>query len=337
MGVRYRRGISLNDSAAMREFAEQAYPGRHTLPIQVRLRRLIDLGSRLEMTPGDAARVSTETLRALDAHNELEPALADVLASFDSGRLRTEFREPMNQYLDRSAVTALSVAVCEECRPAIAEAARTAEVAAPERVEVIAAPDGPEAPPPAEEIDVRASQQSGESWPERTRDGFPKVTLQVMVWWPGLPAWEPATLTARISPSLAFTGDNFTLSIEQEGDPEPAESHAVWMVQRPDLREKMPVFELRASTWEVGSEPHEYRFLVASSSPWCHELHDYLATRWISKGLSPTGPQVFDAERLGGNQPRLGPFVTLGVSTGNGAPAQSTSSRMAGEPQHLGS
>lgn len=295
----------------MREFAELANPGRHTLLTQTRLRRLIDLGNRLGMTPGDAARLSTETLRALDTHGQLKLALAEVLEAFDSGRLRTEFREPMSLYLDRSTVTALSVAVCEECRPSIAEAARTVELAESELPPVMVAPGEREPPSPATDLEVTASQrQMGELWPERTTDGFPQMTLHVMVWWPGLSAWEPATLTAIVSQSLAFTGDNFTLLIEQNGDPKPAQTHAVWMLQRDDLREEMPLFELRASTWEMGNDPYHYRFLVASSSSWCHELHDYLATRWISKGLSPTGPEAFDAERLGGDQPPVGLFVT---------------------------
>ena len=310
MGVRSRRGTAVGDTAAMREFAELAYPGRLTLPIQARLRRLIDLGHRLGMTPGDAARLSTETLRALDTHGQLQPAIADVLEAFDAGRLLTEVREPMNLYLDRSAVTAMAVAVCETCRPTVA----AAELLDTEQEPTPAAPvngHGEKSASPAADGAVTASErQMGALWPERTRDGFPQMTLQVMVWWPDLPSWEPATLTAIVSQSLAFSGDNFTLLIQQEGDPEPARTHAVWMLKRDDLEEEMPVYELRASTWEMGDTPHEFRFLVASSSSWCQELHDYLATRWINKGLSPAGPEAFNAEALGGDQPPVGPFAS---------------------------
>jgi hypothetical protein len=69
----------------------------------------------------------------------------------------------------------------------------------------------------------------------------------------------------------------------------------------------------------MGDAAHEYRFLVASPSPWCHELHDFLATRWINKGLRPTGPEAFDAEPFGGDQPQVGPIITTGDSTATGA------------------
>lgn len=323
MGVRYRRGTAVGDTAVMRELAELAFPGRLTMPIQARLRRLIDLGDRLGMTPGDAARLSSETLRALDTHGQLQPAIDEVLEAFDTGRLRTEVREPMNLYLDRSAVTALAVAVCETCRPTVAEAEFTAEPLdlKPEQTPVAPVNGSREKPPSrAAGIAVTASErQMGALWPERTRDGSPQMTLQVMVWWPGLSSWEPATLTAIVSQSLAFSGDNFTLLIEQEGDPEPARTHAVWMVKRDDLHEEMPVYELRASTWEMGDAAHEYRFLVASSSSWCHELHEYLATRWINKGLSPAGPVAFDTESFGGDQPPVGPFASRNGASKTGA------------------
>ena len=320
MGVRSRHGTAAGDTAVMREFAELAYPGRKSLTVQARLRRLIDTGGRLGMTSGDTARLATDTLRALDAHGEFHPAITEVLEAFDAGRLRTEVREPMNLYLDRSAVSALAVTVCETCRPGIAIVEPTAE---PTEAVPPAAPAAPSDEPgkrpasPGHEVEVTAiHRQLGALWPERNKDGFPQMTLHVMVWWPGLPNWEPATLTAMVSQSLAFSGDNFTLLIEQEGDTEPARTHAVWLLRRDDLGEEIPVFELRASTWEMGDDAHQYRFLVASSASWCHELHDFLATRWISKGLSPTGPEAFDANPLGGDQPPVGPFVTRRDSAG---------------------
>ncbi len=41
-------------------------PGRNSLPVQARLRRLIEVGLSLGMTAGDTARLASETLRALD-------------------------------------------------------------------------------------------------------------------------------------------------------------------------------------------------------------------------------------------------------------------------------
>ena len=319
MDVRYRRGTAAGDTAAMREFSQLAYPGRNSLPVQARLRRLIEVGVGLDMTAGDTARLASATLRALDTHGELAPAIAEVLEAFDDGDLRTEFREPMNLYLESSAVTTLAMAVCETCRPAIAKARPAGE---PEPVPV--SPVGETEPSSQAQGGVSATErQLGALWPERTRDGFPQMTLHVMVWWPGLLEWEPATLTAVVSPSLAFSGDNFTLLIEQEGDPKPARARAVWMLRRDDLREEMPVYELRASSWDIGNEAHEYRFLVASSSEWCAELHSYLATRWITKGLSPTGPKAFDSEAFGGDQPPVGPFVSRPGSTSTRAGVQS--------------
>ena len=307
MDVRYRRGTAAGDTAAMREFSQLAYPGRNSLPVQARLRRLIEVGVGLGMTAGDTARLASATLRAVDTHGQLAPAIAEVLEAFDDGNLRTEFREPMNLYLENSAVATLAVAVCETCRPAIAKARPAGEP--PEPVPV--SPAGVAERDSQPKAGVSATdRQLGALWPERTRDGFPQMTLHVMVWWPGLLEWEAATLTAVVSPSLAFSGDNFTLHIEQEGDAEPARTRAVWMLRRDDLREGMPVYELRASTWEIGDEPHEFRFLVASSSEWCAELYGYLATRWINKGQSPTGPKVFDSESFGGDQPPVGPFVS---------------------------
>jgi hypothetical protein len=320
MDVRYRRGTAAGDTAAMREFSQLAYPGRNSLPVQARLRRLIEVGVGLSMTAGDTARLASATLRALDTHRELAPAIAEVLEAFDDGDLRTEFREPMNLYLENSAVATLAVAVCETCRPAIAKAQPTGDP--PEPVPV--SPAGDAKPSRQAKAGVSATdQQLGKLWPERTRDGFPQMTLHVLVWWPGLPEWEPATLTAVVSPSLAFSGDNFTLLIEQDGDAKPARARAVWMLRRDDLREDMPVFELRASSWDIGNEAHEYRFLVASPSEWCAELHSYLATRWITKGLSPTGPKAFDSEAFGGDQPPVGPLVPRPGSASTRADVQS--------------
>ncbi|MBT8194754.1 MAG: hypothetical protein HKO63_10605 [Acidimicrobiia bacterium] len=307
MDVRYRRGTAAGDTAAMREFSQLAYPGRNSLPVQARLRRLIEVGVGLSMTAGDTARLASATLRALDEYGELAPAIVEVLEAFEAGDLRTEFREPMNLYLEGSAVATLAVAVCETCRPAIANTQPTGNPPDP----VPVSPADVAEPSHQAKAGVSATeQQLGAQWPERTRDGFPQITLHVMVWWPGLLEWEAATLTAVVSPSLAFSGDNFTLHIEQEGDAEPARTRAVWMLRRDDLREELPVYELRASTWEMGDEPHEFRFLVASPSEWCSELHSYLATRWINKGLSPTGPKAFDSEAFGGDQPPVGPSIS---------------------------
>ncbi len=312
MGARHKRRTTPRDATAMREFAELAFPGRGSFTAQARLHRLLDIGDRLGMTSGDTVRLGTETLYALDAHGELEPAIYDVLEAFDAGRLITEVREPMNLYLDRPAVSALAVAVCQTCRPGIAMAESATEARAPEYPAAAAAEARGDVEPvrPSQEGDPGPVQHGAAAlWPERNRDGFPQMTLDVTVWWPGLPDWEPATLTASVSQSLAFSGENFTLLIEQAGDAEPARTNAVWLLKREDLAEDLPVYELRASTWEGGDDAHQYRFLVASSSPWCAELHDYLATRWVSKGQSPTGPEQFDAVILGGDHPAVRPLA----------------------------
>jgi len=309
MGTRHKRHIVSGDTSAAREFAELACPGRSSITVHVRLRRLIDVGDRLGMTSGDTVRLATETLRALDRHGELGPAIEDVLEAFDGGRVVTEVREPMNLYLDRSTVSALAVAVCETCRPEIRVRESDPEQSNTE-TEPAPAPSGDAKGdvgrewPPVGSDPAPVQFQDATLWPERTSDGFPRMTLDVRVWWPGLSEWERATLTAYVSQSLAFTGENFTLLIEQEGDSKPARTNAVWLLKRDDLREELPVYELRASTWEVGDgDALQYRFLVASSSPWCEELHDYLATRWISRGQSPTGPAEFDSVTLGGDHP----------------------------------
>lgn len=309
MGARHKRYIAPGDTSATRDFAELAFPGRGSITVYARLRPLIDVGDRLGMTSGDVVRLAIETLRALDQHGEFGPATEDVLEAFDRGRLMTEVREPMNLYLDRSAVSALAVAVCEACRPSIpvresnAEPARTEAEPVPAGSGVIGGDVGRAWP--VGEIDLTSVQlQHAAHWPERTTGGYPQITLDVRVWWPGLPEWEQATLTAFVSQSLAFTGENFTLLIEQEGDSQPARTNAVWLLKRDDLDGDLAVYELRASTWEIGDDDAlQYRFLLATSSPWCEELHDYLATRWISQGKSPTGPDDFDSVSLGGDHP----------------------------------
>ena len=156
------------------------------------------------------------------------------------------------------------------------------------------------------EFDTRSPlMRSAGLWPERNTEGFPQMTLDVDVWWPGLPDWESATITASVTPSLAFSEENFSLLIEQDGDPEPARVQAVWLLKREDLKEDIPVYELRGSTWEGGHDVHQFRFLVATSSLWCQELHDFLTTRWVSKAQSPTGPDQFDSKPFGGGRPHL--------------------------------
>ncbi len=279
------------------------------------MRRLSEVGDRLGMTSGDTVRLATETLRTLDERGDLQPAIEDVVEAFDEGRLLTEVREPMNLYLDRTAVSALAVAVCEACRPNIAVRESNPEPSDTEESVPAATsdesgvgrerPDGETGVPPVQ-LEHLAH------WPERTRDGFPQITLDVRVWWPGLPEWEQATLTAHVSQSLAFSGENFTLLIEQEGDVEPGRTNSIWLLERGDLEEDVPVYELRASTWNVGDDDaHRYRFLFTSSSPWCEELRDYLATRWIRQGESPTGPDEFDSTNLGGDHPPFRPFAKL--------------------------
>ncbi len=287
----------------MRDFAELTRTGRSSIPVQARLRRLLEVGDSLGLTSGDTLRVAVETLRALDQRGELQPAINDVLESLEAGRLRTEFREPMNLYVDQSAVSAMAVAVCDICRPNIAldgsESDSPADPAVPVTV-------GAEPRPPLGQPSPSASEiEEALPWPEQNRDGFPQMTLDVRVWWPGLSEWEKATLTAYVSKSLAFTTENFTMLIEQNGDEKPARANAVWLLKRTDLDVGLPVYELRGSAWEIGDEPHHFRFLVATDSPWCEELREYLATRWVTMGKSPTGPEEFDAEPLGADHPPL--------------------------------
>lgn len=297
----------------MREFIALASQGRSPIPAQVRLRRLLDAGDRLGLTAGDAVRLAVETLRALDLHGEFQPAIRDVLGSFDSGRLTTEFREPMNLYLERSAVVAVATVVCETCRPNVTLQGPDADPSAAE------SPKPPGAIRAAREwpVDPRdrtSSPADVAHWPERTVDGFPQITIDARIWWPGLPGWDRVKLTAYVSKSLAFAGGNFNLLIEQDGDSKPARANAVWLLRRNDVNEDLPVYELRASTWDIGSDAHNYRFLIASSSPWCGELEEYLTARWISAGKSPRGPTEFDAEplggRFGGDHPPIRPFVS---------------------------
>jgi hypothetical protein len=256
------------------------------------------------MTSGDTVRLATETLRALDERGDLQPAIEDVVEAFDEGRLLTEVREPMNLYLDRTAVRP-NIAV-RESNPEPSNTEESVPAATSDESDVgRERPDGEAGVPPVQ-------LQHLAHWPERTRDGFPQITLDVRVWWPGLAEWEQATLTAHVSQSLAFSGENFTLLIEQEGDVEPGRTNSVWLLERGDLEEDVPVYELRASTWNVGDDDaHRYRFLFASSSPWCEELRDYLATRWISNGKSPSGPDEFDSATLGGDHPPVRPFAEL--------------------------
>lgn len=317
MSARHKRRISPGDTSATREFAELAGQGRSSITAHARLRRLIEVGYGLGMTSGDTVRLAVETLRALDQHGQFRPAVEDTLGAFDAGRLVTEVREPMNLYVDRSAVSALAVAVCETCRPNINPRDSNAE---PTSIEIEPVPlhsdDGGghvEREWPHSDTDLTSIHlEHASHWPERTLDGFPQITLKVRVWWPGLSEWEEATLTASVSQSLSFTGENFTLLIEQEGDSRPARTNAVWLLRRDDLGEELPVYELRASTWEVGDdEALQYRFFVATSSPWWEELHDYLAARWISQGKSPTGPEDFDSVTLGGDQPPVRPSMHI--------------------------
>jgi len=306
MGVRLRRGVTAVEGSPLRELADLAFPGRGGIGVNARVRRLTDIGERLGMTTGDTVLLATETLRALDLHGELQPAIDDVFRQFDAGRLLTKVREPMNRYLDRTVVSALAVAVCEQCRPGIPVRAPVPENSKVRPVDTV-----DDAPKVVREARRQTDQdsmflQQAADWPEYTLDGFPQITLNVLVWWPGLAEWEPATLTARVSQSLAFTGETFTLLIEQPGDPGPARTNAAWLLRRPDLGDGIPLFELRASTWEmVDDEAHEYRFLVASSSPWCSELHDFLAARWATRGRSPRGPEAFDAVAFGDAAPPL--------------------------------
>jgi hypothetical protein len=146
-------------------------------------------------------------------------------------------------------------------------------------------------------------------WPGRTAEGYPEMRLDVLAWWPGLDRWEDLTVVASVSQSLAFTGDTFTLLIQQPGDQSPVRVNAVWLVVRPELSESVTVYELRGSRWEPGDEEaHRFRFLIASPSEWCAELHDYLATRWISHGQPPSGPEDF-AESFAREAPPVSPAV----------------------------
>jgi len=304
MAVRSKgRGSAASSSSAMHELAELAFPERGSASVNARLKQLIGFGERLGMTAGDTTRLAIASLQALDQHGQLQPAIDDVLERFNAGTITTEFREPMNLYLDRSAVAALAVWLCERCRPAI-------EVEASPRFDgSMADTNGaPEAQPLTATPGVDAGSAvmtSAARWPERDEEGFPQMTLSVDVWWPGLHDWEPATITASITPSLAFADENFTLLIHQDGDSQPARVQSVWLVMRDELPEPIPVYELRGSTWDGDDDAHRFNFLVVSTSSWLPELHDFLATRWASKGLSPTGPEQFAWPRLGAARPPL--------------------------------
>lgn len=309
MGVRFRRDAGALDEEALKRLAEVAYRGRSLSIGSARARRLLQAGERLGMTAGDTILLATETLREIDELGEFVPAMEAVLDKFDSGQLVTGIREPLNLYLNRSDVAALAVITCEQCRPSIPVRGTDQEPSRPPDDAVAVTPAAPSLRSVPDEVTAASVQISGaENWPERTGDGFPKLTLPVLAWWPGLDSWEPMTLTASVTQSLAFTGENFTLLIEQPGDQAPARTHAVWLVARNDLSIDVPVFELRAATWEMGDDDtHHFRFLVASSSDWFQELHDFLATRWISRGSSPAGPEVF-IEPMEAAPPRLSPI-----------------------------
>lgn len=316
MGVRYRRGLDAVDDGALRELAQIAYRGRSLTIGSARVRKLLKEGERLGMTVGDTITLANATLTAIDTVGQFEPAMQAVLDAFDAGEITTEMREPLNHYLDRPAVAALAVFTHEQCRPgvpiAVADQSNEVDHTAgrdpldqPGRAgrDVADEPvrtgsrirgsnsyrDEPAGSPARIQLDGAAH------WPERTVDGFPRITLDVLAWWPGLARWEPLTLVASVTQSLAFSGDNFSLLISQPGDERPERTNAAWLVRREDVSFAIPVFELRASTWEIGDDDaHHYRFLIASSSDWCRELHDYLATRWISHGQNPNGPPDFD-------------------------------------------
>jgi hypothetical protein len=119
MGVRFRRDTPVIDEEALGRLAQLAYRGRSVSIGSSRVRRLLQAGERLGMTAGDAVVLATETLQEIDARGEFVPAMEAVLDAFDSGRLVTGMREPLNLYLDRAAVAALAVVTCELCRPKI--------------------------------------------------------------------------------------------------------------------------------------------------------------------------------------------------------------------------
>lgn len=317
MGVGYRRGLDAVDDRALRDLAQVAYRGRSLTIGSARVHKLLKEGERLGMTVGDTITLAHATLTAIDAVGEFTPAMQAVLDSFDAGEITTEMREPLNHYLDRPAVAALAVFTHEQCRPGVpvrltAQSNGGDETTGSETVDSsdqTAGTNGAGEPVQrlAETVNTRLHPDETEEspagiqlegaahWPERTVDGFPRITLDVLAWWPGLSQWEPLTLVAQVTRSLAFTGENFSLLISQPGDETPERTNAVWLVRRSEIRSTIPVFELRASTWEIGDDDaHHYRFLIASASDWCRELHDYLATRWISHGQSPTGPPDFE-------------------------------------------
>ena len=308
MGLRFRRDTTVFDEEALRELAHLAYRGRSLTIGSARARRLLQSGTRLGLTTSDVVTLATETLRAIDEFGEFLPALEAVLDAFDSGRLQTGIREPLNRYVDRSAAAALAVATCEQCRPSIP--IRTAVESEP--VELAAGPvqAGSRHRPAATEPS-RASVQldNAERWPERTPDGFPQLTLDVVAWWPGLDAWDLLRLKASVTQSLSHAGENLSVLIEQPGDQHPVRVGAVWLVRRPEVASS--VYELRAVLQDSsGEDPHYFRFLIASDSEWCAELHDYLATRWISRGTSPAGPTEFD-EPFGASPPAVRPRISL--------------------------
>jgi len=287
----------------MHELAELAFPARGSASVKARLRQLIGFGEGLGMTAGDTTRLAITSLQALDRHGQLQPAIDDVLERFNAGTIVTEFREPMNLYLDKSAVAALAVWLCETCRPAIVMEAT------PRPDHAMAAPEEARATKPlttAPELGAgSAVMRKAAAWPEKDGEGFPHMTLEVQVWWPGLHDWEPATIAASLTPSLAFADENFTLFIQQDGDAQPARMQTVWLVMREDLPEATPVYELRGSVWDGADDAHRFSFLLTSASPWLAELHDFLATRWVNKGQNPTGPDQFQWPRMGAARPQL--------------------------------
>ena len=305
MGVRFRRDTAVFDEEALKRLAYLAYRGRSLTIGSARVRRLLQTGGRLGLTTSDSVTLATETLREIDELGEFAPAMEAVLDSFDSGRLQTGIREPLNQYVDRSAVAALAVAACEQCRPDIP--VRTATEPEPAPAPAAVPVEAAAVRRPSTEGSSSASVQidNADHWPERTPDGFPQMTLDLVAWWPGLDAWDPLRLTASVTQSLARTGENLTVLIEQPGDQRPARVNAVWLVRRSELPQSIPVYELRAVLRDGGeTDAHHFRFLIASDSEWCAELHDYMATRWISRGTPPTGPAEFD-EPFGLNPPEL--------------------------------
>lgn len=141
---------------------------------------------------------------------------------------------------------------------------------------------------------VGMHRHPGAKWPKSIRGGLPQITLDVMVWSPEVSDWGRAVLTATLDESLAPVGKDFTLVIEQYGDADPTRANSVWIVARDDAATYLPVYELRASTDDVDASDNQMAFLVASSSPWLAELHQFLLDHWVGKGKSPTGPVEFD-------------------------------------------